>query len=363
MGYAVYHVEKGGISSGGIGNHIDRAAGAEHSYRHSDASQRHLNKNYEVTKYCQLPLHEAITSRIEEGYTQSKAIRKDAVKYCTHVLTGSHEEMKHIFSKPDTAELWIKANRHFVEQEFGKDNILRFTLHMDEKTPHLHVVTVPLTGDGRLSAKEMIGNRLEMQARQDRYSEAMERFGLKRGEKSTGVSHESAREYYSRIEKGLKSEAPIKIEKNFFGVVTEKTLSTALSAVERANTLVSELKSREEQTKGQIKQQSALVSELKKNLSEERYQNKLILLDPGRYQEQKAKFDGKLINALIFSDSYGISKTGMNLGKAANEMNLKPQDLRLFLETNPKASEEVSKYIEKRQERNQNQNKNKGLKF
>ncbi len=33
---------------------------------------------------------------------------------------------------------------------------------MDEKTPHLHVVFVPLTQDNRLSAKEIIGNRKKL---------------------------------------------------------------------------------------------------------------------------------------------------------------------------------------------------------
>ena len=37
--YATYHAEKGSVSSGGIGKHIDRAEGAEHTYRHADQSE------------------------------------------------------------------------------------------------------------------------------------------------------------------------------------------------------------------------------------------------------------------------------------------------------------------------------------
>ena len=33
---------------------------------------------------------------------------------------------------------------------------------MDEKTPHLHLVFVPLTEDNRLCAKEIIGNRANL---------------------------------------------------------------------------------------------------------------------------------------------------------------------------------------------------------
>ena len=40
-------------------------------------------------------------------------------------------------------------------------------LHMDEKTPHLHLVFVPLTKDNRLCAKEIIGNRANLTKWQD----------------------------------------------------------------------------------------------------------------------------------------------------------------------------------------------------
>ena len=80
MGYAVYHVEKGQTSSGGIGNHIDRKKGAEHTYQHADPSRRHLNQNYEVHQGREkIPLHQAIEERIKEGYTGQKAIRKDGL--------------------------------------------------------------------------------------------------------------------------------------------------------------------------------------------------------------------------------------------------------------------------------------------
>lgn len=203
MGFAVYHTEKGKTSSGGIGNHIDRKVGTEHSYRHADPARRHLNQTFLVNANCKLPLHQAIEYRIQEGYRASKGIRSDAVKYQTHVLTGTHEDMVSIFSKKESAEEWIKKNYAFMINEFGKDNIVRFVLHRDERTPHIHVVTVPLTKDGRLSAKEIMGNRKDMQSRQDRYAEQMKSFDLERGIRNTGIKHESAKEYYARIEEAL----------------------------------------------------------------------------------------------------------------------------------------------------------------
>ena len=204
MGYAIYHIEKGNISSGGIGNHIDRKEGKEHSYKHADPERRHLNMNIVLPKNRQrMPLADAISDRIKEGYHGKKGIRKDAVKYCTHILTGSHEKMHDIFSSEKSAKEWINRNYTFMAKEFGEQNIVRFSVHLDEKTPHIHAVTVPLTEDGRLSAKEIVGNRTKMQARQDRYAEYMHKFGLERGIKGTGIKHETAKEYYARINNNL----------------------------------------------------------------------------------------------------------------------------------------------------------------
>lgn len=218
MSYAVYHLEKGSISSGGIGNHIDRKIGAEHTYRHADPNLKDLNKSFDLNSYCSMPLHQAIEQRIKDGYKSQKAIRKDAVKYTTHILTGSHDKMKEIERSPEKLRDWVKENKKFLEQEFGKENIVRFVLHRDEKTPHLHAVTVNLTADGRLSAKEIVGNRKDLQNRQDRYAQAMQSFGLERGIKNTGIKHEDAKTYYARIKQAndFSNKNEIKVEKKPF---------------------------------------------------------------------------------------------------------------------------------------------------
>lgn len=226
MGLAVYHTEKGTVSSGGIGNHIDRVVGEEHTYQHADPERKHLNENYNITPHCAKPLHEAIKERIEEGYKGKTAIRKDAVKYQTHVLTGSHEEMIKIFSNSETAKAWLRANLNFIEKEYGRENIVRFVLHRDEKTPHLHVVTTPITQDGRLSAKEVMGNPLAFKKRQDRYAEAMKSFSLNRGVENSGIQHESAKEYYSRMKESLEyaNKDEIKASKTILGNYSKESV-------------------------------------------------------------------------------------------------------------------------------------------
>lgn len=252
MAYAVYHCEKGSVSPGGIGNHIDRVKGCEHSYQQADPSKLGLNVHFKLNEYSEIPLNKAIEKRINDGYKGNKAIRKDAVKYTTHILTGSHDKMKELEKNPSKFNEWIKANKAFLDQEFGEKNIVRFVLHMDEKTPHIHAVSVNLTSDGRLSAKELIGNRKDMQKRQDRYAEYMKPFGLERGERNTGIKHEDAKAYYARMEKAndIANKDEINVSKNLLGVYKSESVN---ELKESFKTLKSALISKEYEIRTQNK--------------------------------------------------------------------------------------------------------------
>jgi len=228
------HIEKGVSQPATIGRHIDRSDNGEamsvesmevwepdentipiveesgkgiatkSTHPHTDIRRSHLNVNLTPIKYANMPLKESIETRIKEGYTGKKAIRKDAVKYLKHILTGSNEEMKEIESDPDRFKSWVKANYDFLCREYGEGNIVRFTVHRDETTPHIHAVTIPLTEDGRLNAKETMGNPQKMSERQDRYAKAMEAFPLDRGIRHTGIKHETMKEYHGRINEASK---------------------------------------------------------------------------------------------------------------------------------------------------------------
>jgi hypothetical protein len=91
------------------------------------------------------------------------------------------------------------ANRQFVHERFGLQNTVRFSLHMDEHTPHLHMVVVPMTKDGRLSAKEVLGGPKEMKQLQSDYAEAMKPFGLSRGLENSPAKHTDIREFYAMV--------------------------------------------------------------------------------------------------------------------------------------------------------------------
>ena len=50
---------------------------------------------------------------------------------------------------------------------FGGDaNVIGAAIHRDESKPHLHLDIVPITEDGKLSAKKMLGNENNMRFHQ-----------------------------------------------------------------------------------------------------------------------------------------------------------------------------------------------------
>jgi len=49
-----------------------------------------------------------------------------------------------------------------MAEKIGKDNIISAVVHMDEKTPHMHLSFCPITADKRLSAKDILGNQKKL---------------------------------------------------------------------------------------------------------------------------------------------------------------------------------------------------------
>lgn len=73
----------------------------------------------------------------------------------------------------------------FHQRRFG--HVVSALIHYDETTPHLHILSVPLTQDGRLSAREIVGNRANLSRMQTEFFEQVgKEYGLERGVQMDG---------------------------------------------------------------------------------------------------------------------------------------------------------------------------------
>ena len=95
---------------------------------------------------------------------------------------------------------FFKDCLQFHQERFG--HIISAVVHYDETTPHLHIISVPLTPDNRLSARDVIGNKAKMSKTQDSFFEQVGKsYGLERGIHMDGQEkrqHISAQEHELR---------------------------------------------------------------------------------------------------------------------------------------------------------------------
>ena len=130
-----------------------------------------------------------------EAESQIQAVgcrtRTDSVRVAETMFTATPEFFKGK-KLPEIRRYFEEALR-FFEQYQSRETIISAVVHMDEKTPHMHLSFVPLTADGRLSAKEIVGNKKKLTWWQDKFWEHMvQRYpDLERGESAsqTGRDH------------------------------------------------------------------------------------------------------------------------------------------------------------------------------
>ena len=117
--------------------------------------------------------------------------RSDSVRVVEALVTATPE----FFQRKKKSEIraYFQEALAFLQQNQDPKTIISAVVHMDEKTPHMHLSFVPLTADGRLSAKEIVGNKKKLTQWQDGFWEHMVRKypDLERGESAgeTGREH------------------------------------------------------------------------------------------------------------------------------------------------------------------------------
>ena len=117
--------------------------------------------------------------------------RSDSVRVVEALVTASPEFFKG--KKKGEIKAYFQEALDFIREHQDPKTIISAVVHMDEKTPHMHLCFVPLTADKRLSAKEIVGNKKTLTQWQDRFWEHMVKKypDLERGESAgeTGRDH------------------------------------------------------------------------------------------------------------------------------------------------------------------------------
>lgn len=198
MGYGIIRVQK--VKAPAVGSmqyHNDRVPG-QHSNEDIDQEKSNLNKEYiEHGSY-----RAEVNERIERFRESSRKIRKDAVVLAEGVATASPE----FFDGKSREEVMAYFDDvfEFCKSEFGEQNLVHFTVHMDETTPHAHFGFTPIK-DGTLSWKNYFDGRDALRGFQNRYWERVgKQWGLERGETGSGRTHKTTQEMKREAQREIK---------------------------------------------------------------------------------------------------------------------------------------------------------------
>ncbi|HEA6264397.1 TPA: plasmid recombination protein [Staphylococcus aureus] len=201
MSYSIVRVSKvkSGTNTTGIQKHVQRE---NNNYENEDIDHSKTYLNYDLVNANKQNFNNLIDEKIEQNYTGKRKIRTDAIKHIDGLITSDNDFFDN--QTPEDTKQFFEYAKEFLEQEYGKDNLLYATVHMDEKTPHMHYGVVPITDDGRLSAKEVVGNKKALTAFQDRFNEHVKQRGydLERWQSRqvTNAKHEQISQYKQKTE-------------------------------------------------------------------------------------------------------------------------------------------------------------------
>jgi len=132
--------------------------------------------------------------------------RKDAVLAVEYMMTASPEWWK--TASKEQQQVFFQQSAKWLVDKYGKENVLAFGIHRDETSPHISAFVVPITQDGRLSAKDYIGGRDKLRNDQTTYAQPLERLGLERGVRGSKAQHKTIQKYYGEME-----QLPDRVEK------------------------------------------------------------------------------------------------------------------------------------------------------
>lgn len=179
------------VGPGGVITAVDKSRRI--GDRVEEIIKKHLRPDARVT---------AISNRSVMVVFGGNRERMREMAFGSQELNEYEETNGHLIRQPEI-EQWAKDIYGFVCREFGEENVASFIVHLDETGPHAHCVFVPLTADGRLSSKEVLGGKNKFEAKQHmrdlhtRLAEVNRKYGLDRGDDihETGARHRSTAEY------------------------------------------------------------------------------------------------------------------------------------------------------------------------
>lgn len=274
VGYAVVHMMK--IKSGAVGG-IQSHNNREHEPKtNPDVDMSRSEDNYDLIS-CD-NYKRSIKEKLSNLVESSRAVRKDAVVVCNFIVTSDSETMEALGA--DRQREFFQDSVKWFSDRYGADRVLNATVHMDETTPHLHIGVMPITQDGRLSAKAIF-TKAEMKAIQTEFARDVgEKYGLERGVEGSERTHLSEARFKEQKALEMANEhGAIAQELQIIAEDCKQELSEATRSLETVKQELSTMQDRKDTLQGEIERLEAIDKQAKVRVHEALEKQKPVLLD------------------------------------------------------------------------------------
>lgn len=274
VGYAVVHMMK--IKSGAVGG-IQSHNNREHEPKtNPDVDMSRSEDNYDLIS-CD-NYKRSIKEKLSNLVESSRAVRKDAVVICNFIVTSDNETMNALGA--DRQREFFQDSVKWFSDRYGADRVLNATVHMDETTPHLHIGVMPITQDGRLSAKAIF-TKTEMKAIQTEFARDVgEKYGLERGVEGSERTHLSEARFKEQKALEMANEhGAIAQELQIITEDCKRELSEATRSLETVKQELSTMQDRKDTLQGEIERLEAIDKQTKVRVHEALEKQKPVLLD------------------------------------------------------------------------------------
>lgn len=274
VGYAVVHMMK--IKSGAVGG-IQSHNNREHEPKtNPDVDMSRSEDNYDLIP-CD-NYKRSIKEKLSNLVESSRAVRKDAVVVCNFIVTSDNETMDTLGA--DRQREFFQDSVKWFSDRYGADRVLNATVHMDETTPHLHIGVMPITQDGRLSAKAIF-TKTEMKAIQTEFARDVgEKYGLERGVEGSERTHLSEARFKEQKSLEMANEhGAIAQELYVLAEDCKQELSEATRSLETVKQELSIMQGRKDTLQGEIERLEAIDKQTKARVHKALEKQKSDLLD------------------------------------------------------------------------------------
>ena len=279
MSYLVLHMDKFKKDAiRGIQSHNRRE---RESHSNPDIDYSRSTGNYDLHESASDNYAQAIQNRIDD-LLLVKAVRKDAVRMCGLIVTSD----KAFFDAltPEETRRFFEESKAFLTEFVGAENVISAMVHMDEKTPHMHFLHVPVTPDGRLNANKIYTRQSLRKLQSELPAHLQSRgFAIERGVEQTPGSakkHLDTREFKQQQE------------------ALEKLIQESEEASRNSRQLLSALEQHEEELKKRIEKYERQAVEAEKVLQEDSFLLKASLFNYPSVLEKASSIIERLKKAL-----------------------------------------------------------------